>query len=1023
MRKILLLPTLFLFLLATSVLGYADITYNFNVYNVQVEAYDCLDSSCNSVGTFSGYFPDGQSTSNGQLTIVFPSSLQTPYGYAVFYFSSGYVPMEALATWHTYGDDTHYYSDYNIDFYKISNCHSTIDSFNVTNDVYANMPLVVNMSSSLDASTYSAFYETNNAVGYIPDAYKDEYYSADTRVTLSIYDNNDNLVSQQIKAYTADNGNPLYMDQSQKVEFSWTPTINGSYTAVVQTEIIDDQCSSSTPQSSSKEFTVFPALPQNECYTLLNNLKTDDPYPIEGNQITISYDKTSNYADQSSQLTAIPTDVDYEIINSTGSVVYSDSLTLSANPDTVNPVTYSFRWTPSVSGWYNISVAGIGSSTLCAGLNNPSEKVEEEIYVKAPPTYNVTFQLSDSLNGSKVVNALVDVDGNSGYTDSNGQVTLVGFTSGTYTYTITHPEYYNVTGSLEVTDVNLVIFLTMTHYNRPPVIEGIPNVYMDEDTIYNYIDLDDYISDSESADSELTLTYSGNTNIAVSIDAEHVLTLTPSSDWTGSELITFTVTDPEGAYDSDDMLVTVDDVNDAPVISGLPDITLDMNTNLFDAFYLGDYASDLETPFSALTLSIIGNTNPEVGVSIGPDNKVDIQPDNDWFGVSVVTIMVSDGELNNTDDFNITVNYVAPQIFECNDGVDNDGDGLVDLADPGCSSSTDDDESDGTSQCQDNIDNDGDGAVDYPDDFSCSSPQDDDETNPLAECQNGVDDDGDNLTDMADSGCSDSQDNDEFNYYQCNDGIDNDGDGYTDYPDDIGCDSSFDNDEFNYFECNDGTDNDNDGAVDYPDDFSCDSPFDNNESYPQAQCQDGVDNDGDGLVDLADPGCSSLQDNDESDVNVTYQCNDGIDNDGDGLIDMADPGCDSPTDNDEYNAPVTQPTPQLEEPERGLTFSRIRIMNRDGIQDVVQRGDVLMASITLYNNEDVDLDDLKITIGIPDLGVYTSGGNLDLDEGDAITRYLILEIPPSAIPGIYYVRIVVYGDGLKRIKHRPFNIV
>ncbi|MEK7086669.1 MAG: hypothetical protein AAB935_00225, partial [Patescibacteria group bacterium] len=39
------------------------------------------------------------------------------------------------------------------------------------------------------------------------------------------------------------------------------------------------------------------------------------------------------------------------------------------------------------------------------------------------------------------------------------------------------------------------------------------------------------------------------------------------------------------------------------------------------------------------------------------------------------------------------------------------------------------------------------------------------------------------------------------------------------------------------------------------------------------------------------------------------QCSDGIDNDGDGNIDMNDPGCASVDDNDEYNAPPAPPAP------------------------------------------------------------------------------------------------------------------
>lgn len=53
----------------------------------------------------------------------------------------------------------------------------------------------------------------------------------------------------------------------------------------------------------------------------------------------------------------------------------------------------------------------------------------------------------------------------------------------------------------------------------------------------------------------------------------------------------------------------------------------------------------------------------------------------------------------------------------CADGIDNDGDGLVDHpADPGCQLATSDNES---PSCDDGLDNDGDGLVDYPQDPGC----------------------------------------------------------------------------------------------------------------------------------------------------------------------------------------------------------------------------------------------------------------------------------------------------------------
>ncbi|MFH1592467.1 MAG: hypothetical protein ABIB47_03825, partial [Candidatus Woesearchaeota archaeon] len=92
----------------------------------------------------------------------------------------------------------------------------------------------------------------------------------------------------------------------------------------------------------------------------------------------------------------------------------------------------------------------------------------------------------------------------------------------------------------------------------------------------------------------------------------------------------------------------------------------------------------------------------------------------------------------------------------------NDNDGLTDLNDPGCSNNQDDDESDATTQCQDGIDNDGDGSTDFPDDFGCFSPTDQDETNKgQYQCNDGKDNDNDGLIDQDDPDCLGRRDNTE----------------------------------------------------------------------------------------------------------------------------------------------------------------------------------------------------------------------------------------------------------------------
>jgi hypothetical protein len=105
---------------------------------------------------------------------------------------------------------------------------------------------------------------------------------------------------------------------------------------------------------------------------------------------------------------------------------------------------------------------------------------------------------------------------------------------------------------------------------------------------------------------------------------------------------------------------------------------------------------------------------------------------------------------------------------ECSDGIDNDGDGLIDSADPDCSTGT----------CTDGLDNDGDGWMDMDD----------------PDCTSGIDEVGYGTT-------------------ECNDGSDNDGDAYID-ENDPDCDSALDDKEEYAAEICNGIDDDGDGLVD-----------------------------------------------------------------------------------------------------------------------------------------------------------------------------------------------------------------
>ena len=286
-----------------------------------------------------------------------------------------------------------------------------------------------------------------------------------------------------------------------------------------------------------------------------------------------------------------------------------------------------------------------------------------------------------------------------------------------------------------------------------------------------------------------------------------------------------------------------------------------------------------------------------------------------WLAVVVAGWLVGCDEGGGGDkDAMVDMNVI--DLAACRDEVDNDGDGRIDLADPGCADAADDDETDAVipPQCSDGEDNDDDGATDLADP-GCTGAADDDEVDPPPpQCDNGEDDDDDGTTDLADRGCGSAQDDDESDdppRPACADGADNDADGFTDYPGDPGCGSELDDDESGdgptLPQCTDGIDNDLDGRVDLADP-GCGSAADPRETDPEVRpiCADLLDNDEDGIIDFPrEPGCAAAGDDDETDPPRAPQCGNGVDDDADGTVDYPeDPGCGGVGDGDEGDPPV-----------------------------------------------------------------------------------------------------------------------
>ena len=93
------------------------------------------------------------------------------------------------------------------------------------------------------------------------------------------------------------------------------------------------------------------------------------------------------------------------------------------------------------------------------------------------------------------------------------------------------------------------------------------------------------------------------------------------------------------------------------------------------------------------------------------------------------------------------------------------------------------------------------------------------------------------------------------------------------------------------------------------------------------------------------------------------------------------------------------------------------------VEEVLQQDQDLVIVVNVLNKENTDLDDLKVAVVIPELGIKKSSRYFDLDDNHEETKVLVIELPEYTEPGMYDVRITVSNDdNIHRVKHRLFRL-
>ena len=294
----------------------------------------------------------------------------------------------------------------------------------------------------------------------------------------------------------------------------------------------------------------------------------------------------------------------------------------------------------------------------------PSQSLNEDTVLEVPFTFNDVDNSNESLSVTvTVLNSTVEANIKLGRVNGNGVITVTPAAnlSGSMVLLVTVSD-----GELQAIDTFIVEVRPSN--DLPSVVSFGAQSTLEDKTFgpYSFV-----VQDVDSPLETLVVTASSsdtnivpNENITLSrsdsVAAQWTITAVPRPNAFGNTNITLRVEDEHGGVGTFQFRLTVEPLNDRPVISDIPDVSTQEDTPVAVDFI----ASDIETA-SAQLLYQISSSNPAL---LAPSNakvsntvsgqRLNLQPTANMFGTSTITVTVSDGKMQASDSFLFTVTPV-----------------------------------------------------------------------------------------------------------------------------------------------------------------------------------------------------------------------------------------------------------------------------------------------------------------------------------------------------------------------------
>ena len=173
-----------------------------------------------------------------------------------------------------------------------------------------------------------------------------------------------------------------------------------------------------------------------------------------------------------------------------------------------------------------------------------------------------------------------------------------------------------------------------------PVVVNLADQSISDGERFPRLKLVDHVTDADHDADEIDWQVSGNEQLELRLIGSNLIVTLPLPDWTGSETLKFEACDPDGLCDAQDVVFTVRQENDAPLVGVGGQIIL--SGEEFAPIDLEEFASDEDNANGELTWTVTGNVDLAVALR---DGVATIElPTAGWQGQETIRFQACDPE-------------------------------------------------------------------------------------------------------------------------------------------------------------------------------------------------------------------------------------------------------------------------------------------------------------------------------------------------------------------------------------------